>query len=143
MSTKKEKMAGMMEQWRGQGGDPHFLGYVDCFNRGLYFEAHDVLEQLWLKDRHGPDGRFCKGLIQLAGAFVHLQKNRLHPAGALFKLALANLKHFPRQHQQFNLRELEDLAARWLAELEASGFHTTRSPTPGVRRLPCRLERRR
>jgi predicted metal-dependent hydrolase len=124
MSTKKEKMAGMVEQWRGQGGDPHYLGYFDCFNRGLFYEAHDVLEQLWLKDRHGPNGSFYKGLIQLAGAFVHLQKNRLRPAAALFKLADANLKNYPQQHEQLNLRGLRDLIARWLAELEASGFNT-------------------
>ncbi len=95
MSTKKEKMAGMVDQWHGQGGDPHYLGYFDCFNRGLFYEAHDVLEQLWLQDRHGPNGSFYKGLIQLAGAFVHLQKNRLRPAAALFKLADANFKNYP------------------------------------------------
>jgi len=123
MSTKKEKMAGMTEQWRGQGGDPHYVGYFDCFNRGLFYEAHDVLEQLWLADRHGPNGSFYKGLIQLAGAFVHLQKNRLRPAAALFKLAEANLKNYPPQHEQLNLRELRNLTARWLAELEAGGFN--------------------
>jgi predicted metal-dependent hydrolase len=122
MSTKKEKMAGLVEQWQGHGGDPHYTGYFDCFNRGLFYEAHDVLEQLWLKDRHGPNGSFYKGLIQLAGAFVHLQKNRLRPAAALFKLADANLKNYPEQHEQLNLRELRDLIARWLAETEASEF---------------------
>jgi predicted metal-dependent hydrolase len=122
MSTKKEKMAGRVEQWRGHGGDPHLRGYFDCFNRGLFYEAHDVLEQLWLKDRQGPDGPFYKGLIQLAGAFVHLQKNRLRPAAALFKLADANLKNYAPQHQQLSVGELRELAARWLAELEASGF---------------------
>jgi predicted metal-dependent hydrolase len=124
MSSKKEKMAAMVEQWRGRGGDPNYLGYFDCFNRGLFFEAHDVLEQLWLKNRHGPNGSFYKGLIQLAGAFVHLQKNRLRPAAALFKLAGANLKNYPPQHEQINLCELVDLTARWLAQLEASGFTT-------------------
>jgi predicted metal-dependent hydrolase len=123
MSTKKEKMAERVEQWHGQGGDPHYVGYFDCFNRGLFYEAHDVLEQLWLKDRHGPNGSFYKGLIQLAGAFVHLQKNRLRPAAALFKLADANLKKYSPHHEQLNLRELRELIARWLAELEASGFN--------------------
>jgi predicted metal-dependent hydrolase len=123
MSTKKEKMAGLVEQWRGQDGDPHYLGYFDCFNRGLFYEAHDVLEQLWLADRHGPNGSFYKGLIQLAGAFVHLQKNRLRPASALFKLADANLKKYPPQHEQLDLCEISGLIARWLDELEAGGFN--------------------
>jgi len=130
MSTKKETITGMVEQWRGQGGDPHYLGYFDCFNRGLFYEAHDVLEQLWLTDRHGPNGSFYKGLIQLAGAFVHLQKNRLRPAAALFKLAEANLKPYPARHHQLDLRELRELAVRWLAGLEAGEFKSN-PLTPG------------
>jgi predicted metal-dependent hydrolase len=135
VSTKKEKIAGMIQRWHGQGGDPHYLGYFDCFNRGLFFEAHDVLEQLWLKNRHGANGSFYKGLIQLAGAFVHLQKNRLRPAAALFKLAEANLKIYPSHYEQLNLRELRDLAAHWLAELEGGEFKTnplTSSNCPNI-----------
>src|SRR6266702_2966293 len=85
----------MIESFRGQELDAHYLGYFDCFNRQLFYEAHDVLEDLWLPDRHGAAGNFYKGLIQLAGAFVHLQKNRLRPAAALFKLAQANLEKYP------------------------------------------------
>jgi predicted metal-dependent hydrolase len=122
MKTKKEKMAGVVAQWHGHEIDPHIRGYFDCFNRGLYYEAHDVLEQLWLKDRHGANGALFKGMIQLAGAFVHLQKNRLRPAGALFKLAAANLEKYPATHEQLNLAELKDLIVRWLKKLEAGDF---------------------
>jgi predicted metal-dependent hydrolase len=122
MKTKKEKMAGLVAQWHGQGGDPHYRGYFECFNRGLFYEAHDVLEQLWLKDRHGPNGAFYKGLIQLAGAFVHLQKNRLRPAAALFKLAEANLKNYAAEHERLDMRELRKLIAHWLVEVEAGDF---------------------
>lgn len=123
MGKKKEKMAEMVEQWRGSGGDPHYVGYFDCFNRGLFYEAHDVLEQLWLQDRHGPNGSFYKGLIQLAGAFVHLQKERLRPAAALFKLADANFKKYPPHHAQLDLQELRHLVARWIGQLEANDFN--------------------
>ena len=30
--------------------DPCYQGYFRCFNAGDYYEAHDVLEHLWLKD---------------------------------------------------------------------------------------------
>src|SRR5271163_5240382 len=103
----------MIESFQGQELDAHYLGYFDCFNRQLFYEAHDVLEDLWLKDRHGADGYFYKGLIQLAGAFVHLQKNRLRPSAALFKLAQANFQNYPQQHEQLNLRDLRGLTARW------------------------------
>ncbi len=129
----------MIESFQGKGLDAHYLGYFDCFNRQLFYEAHDVLEDLWLKDRHGVNGKFYKGLIQLAGAFVHLQKNRLRPAAALFKLALANLATYPREHEHLNLQVIEDLARKWLGELERSGFRLNPLTAAHVPRL--KLER--
>jgi predicted metal-dependent hydrolase len=122
VSHKSARIAAMIESFRGQEQDAHYLGYFDCFNRRLFYEAHDVLEDLWLKDRHGADGNFYKGLIQLAGAFVHLQKNRLRPAAALFKLAQANLDKYPREHKQLNVKVVHDLAQKWLGDLERNGF---------------------
>jgi len=112
----------MIESFQGRELDAQYLGFFDCFNRQLFYEAHDVLEDLWLKDRHGADGKFYKGLIQLAGAFVHLQKQRLRPAAALFQLALANLEKYPREHKQLDLNAVQDLARKWLDELERNGF---------------------
>ena len=113
----------MIESFQGQELDAHYLGYFDCFNRQLFYEAHDVLEDLWLKDRHGADGNYYKGLIQLAGAFVHLQKNRLRPSAALFKLAQANLKKYPREHKHLDLKGVHDLAQKWLVDLERNDFN--------------------
>jgi len=112
----------MVEAHRGQKLDPHYAGYFHCFNRQLFYEAHDVLEHLWLADKHGPNGAFYKGLIQLAGAFVHLQKNRLRPAAALFKLARTNFETYPAQHEQLNLIMVRALIETWLAELESKNF---------------------
>ena len=78
-----------------QDYDPHYLSYFECFNQQRFFEAHEVLEVLWLTQRDGPNGPFYKGLIQLAGAFVHWQKNRPGPAVALFKLAQTYLQQIP------------------------------------------------
>ena len=113
----------MIESFQGQELDAHYLGYFDCFNRQLFYEAHDVLEDLWLKDRHGADGNYYKGLIQLAGAFVHLQKNRLRPSAALFKLAQANLEKYPREHKHLDLKGVHDLAQKWLVDLELNDFN--------------------
>ena len=120
--SKSKRVAEMVARHHGQKLDPHYLGYFDCFNRREYYEAHDVLEQLWLADKYGPNGAFYKGLIQLAGAFVHLQKNRLRPAAALFKLALANLEKYPRVHEDLNLATTGELARKWLEELEQGRF---------------------
>ena len=112
----------MVEPHRGQGVDPHYAGYFHCFNHQLFYEAHDVLENLWLADRHGANGAFYKGLIQLAGAFVHLQKNRLRPAAALFKLARANLEKYPHHHDRLNLEMVRALIEHWLGQLESGNF---------------------
>ncbi len=112
----------MIESFRGGELDAHYLGYFDCFNRQLFYEAHDVLEDLWLLDKHGDDGNFYKGLIQLAGAFVHLQKNRLRPSAALFKLATANLEKYPSPHKQLDLQLVLCLIGGWLWQLETNEF---------------------
>jgi predicted metal-dependent hydrolase len=122
MSHKSARIAAMIESFRGHELDAHYLGYFDCFNRRLFYEAHDVLEDLWLADRPGPDGNFYKGLIQLAGAFVHLQKHRLRPSAALFKLAQANLEKYPRRHARLDLTAVLALIADWLQRLEQGGF---------------------
>ena len=112
----------MVDSHRGQKIDPHYAGYFHCFNRQQYYEAHDVLEHIWLPDKHGANGAFYKGLIQLAGAFVHLQKNRLRPSAALFKLARTNLEKYPGQHDGLDMKMVLALIERWLGELESKKF---------------------
>jgi len=89
---------------------PFYRAFFLCWNEQRYYEAHDVLEQLWLKETNSREADFFKGLIQAAGAFVHLQKRfghpshakhsrRLFPAVRLFQLAEKNLSIFaPRHH---------------------------------------------
>jgi len=122
MSKKSPAIEALITPFKGQALDAHYLGYFECFNRQLYFEAHDVLEQLWLADRHGPNGAFYKGLIQLAGAFVHLKKNRLRPAAALFKLADANLEKYPTSHERLPVEKTRGLIRDWLQQLETRNF---------------------
>ena len=122
MSHKSARIAAMIESFQGQELDAHYLGYFDCFNRQLFYEAHDVLEDLWLPDRHGANGNFYKGLIQFAGAFVHLQKKRLRPSAALFKLARTNLEKYPPSHEHLNLGAVQLLITGWLVQLEKGEF---------------------
>ncbi len=98
--------------------DPHYLAYFECFNQQRFYEAHEVLEKLWLPQRRGPNGPFYKGLIQLAGAFVHLQKRRPGPARALLKLARANFQTYPARHERLDLEIVRRLIAEWLEKVE-------------------------
>jgi len=136
MSTKSAKVAALVAQFRGRDLDPHYLGYFECFNRQLFYEAHEVLEELWLGQRQGPNALFYKGLIQLAGAFVHLQKSRPQPAAALFRLAQANLQKYPGVHERLDVEGTLRMIAEWLPRLETTGFNNealTRANAPSLR----------
>jgi predicted metal-dependent hydrolase len=112
--------------------NPCYLGYFGCFNTGEYYEAHDVLEHLWLQGRD-ENYAFYKGLIQLAGAFVHLQKQRarpdhpkdgrrMHPAVRLFRLAEGNLSAYRPVHLGLDLEKVFDLIESHVARIEKSNF---------------------
>ena len=112
----------MIAGLQGKQWDAHYLGYFECFNRQLFYEAHDVLEELWLGQRGQTNDLFYKGLIQLAGAFVHLQKNRLRPSAALFKLARTNIGKYPATHEALEVTRVLGLIEDWLGRLEATNF---------------------
>ena len=104
--------------------DPHLVGYLRCFNSQKFYEAHDVLEALWLKDRTGPDGDFFKGMIQFAGAFVHLQKRRNRPAKVLFLRCTTYLSKYPSKFYSLDVAGIIKLAkhnASFLEECEGEG----------------------
>jgi predicted metal-dependent hydrolase len=123
MSKKSPKIAALIEQCHGQDLPAHYLGYFECFNRQLFYEAHDVLEELWLAEgKQGANYGFYKGLIQFAGAFVHLQKNRLKPAAALFRLSQSYLVQYPEEHQRLGVSELVAMANEWVQALERENF---------------------
>jgi len=140
VSKKSGKIAECIAAFAGGSLDAHYLGYFDCFNRQRFYEAHDVLEELWLADRNGPDGDFYKGLIQLAGAFVHLQKERLSPAAALFKLARHNLQKYPARHQQLDVAKVLVLIESWLGWLEADQFQKNPLPEQSSPRMALAVE---
>jgi predicted metal-dependent hydrolase len=137
MSKKSPKIAALVEQHQGKELPAHYLGYFDCFNAGLFFEAHDVLEELWLAEgKTGANYGFYKGLIQFAGAFVHLQKNRLRPAAALFELSESYLRRYAPFHQQLDVAGLIAISREWTAWLRSSDFAVnplTRSVPPQLR----------
>jgi predicted metal-dependent hydrolase len=122
VSQKSARIANLIQSFQGRDYDARYLGFFDCFNRQLFYEAHEVLEDLWLTDKQGANGDFYKGLIQLAGAFVHLQKDRLRPAAALLRLARTNFTKQPARHEGLNLTEVIRLIEHWLHTLEAGQF---------------------
>ena len=134
MSKKSATIAALIEGYKGREHDAHYLGYFECFNQQLFYEAHDVLEQLWLKTDLR-DADFFKGLIQAAGAFVHLQKRfehplhakhsrRLRPAMRLFRLAESNLTRFGPRHHGLNVTAFCQLLNAYADQIATSDYKT-------------------
>jgi hypothetical protein len=131
--VKSERIAAFVAGLTGEGGwDARYAAYFHCFNAGDYYEAHDVLEDLWLEDASS-DAAFYKALIQLAGGFVHLRKHfehpthpthgrRLQPAARLLRLALTNLAPYPARHLGLDLPQVHALANSLIHALEDSDF---------------------
>ncbi len=118
VNRKTDRLAAWLRPWQGRELDAHYLAFFECFNRQSFFEAHEVLEVLWLNQRGGPRDSFYKGLIQLAGAFVHVQKNRPQPAAALFQLARDNLSRYRPSQDRLNITELLARIDEWLLLLK-------------------------
>lgn len=70
-----------------------YLDGLACFNQGAHFECHEHLEDLWLRNR-SELRPFFQGLIQLAAAFVHLERGRHVGFVALLKAAETRLAPF-------------------------------------------------
>lgn len=134
MSKKDIKITTLIEKFSGKELSPHYLAYFECFNQQDYYDAHDVLEALWLSEgKEGPNYHYFKGLIQAAGAFVHLQLNyrhpdhpahsrRLPPSGRLFRRALYHLGLYPASHLALDLIAFRSMCELYLLPMEASSF---------------------
>ena len=140
--NKGERISEFVRQLEGDAANftgeiashPFYRAYFRCWNEQLYYEAHDVLEQLWL-NTDTADDNFFKGLIQAAGAFVHLQKNfehpthakharRLRPSVRLFELAERNLSAFRPQHHRLDVDGVCRLLRTHADQIIASDFKT-------------------
>jgi hypothetical protein len=113
---------------------PFYRAFFHCWNEQCYYEAHDVLEQVWLKTKSS-DADYFKGLIQAAGAFVHLQKRfehpshakhskRLPPAVRLFRLAERNLSRFGARHHRLDVAAFCQLLRECADRIVASDYKT-------------------
>jgi uncharacterized protein len=72
------------------------LAYAqDLLDRGLAFNAHEVLEAAW---KHGPDDErmLWQGLAQLTVGITHIQRGNVRGAITLLRRASARLVHDDR-----------------------------------------------
>jgi len=115
---------------RAMADHPYYRAFFRCWNEQRYYEAHDVLEQVWLKKTTtSEDAQYFKGLIQAAGAFVHLQKQfehpthpkhgrRLGPAVRLFQLAEKNLAPLGPERHDLDLLKFREMLSQYCGAVQ-------------------------
>ncbi len=89
------------------------LGHgIGLFNSRHFFEAHEVLEEIW---RAAPEGekKFWQGLVQTAVAFHHRSTGNTIGAQSLLNSAIRNLAPYPDIYSGVQLRPLKVSLEKW------------------------------
>lgn len=77
--------------------EPLYLSGIDHFNRGDYFEAHEVWEDLWHECRSA-DRLFYQSLIQAAVALYHNANGNRTGAERLFTRGREKMTRYTSPH---------------------------------------------
>ena len=94
----------MTEHDPAKGLDPIEEG-VRLFNQEYFFEAHEVLEDVWHKE-HGEPRLFLQGLIQICAAYHHFQNGNLIGAATLLQRGVDKMRPYPDRYLDIDVREL-------------------------------------
>ena len=107
--------------------DPRLLQGVDHFNRRLFFECHEILEEVWIEE-NGPDRNFYQGLIQIAAGYFKWEQGV--PAGTvkLLRSGLEKIRPFEPWHLGVDVSSFAAGVAADLALVEASRCEAGASP---------------
>jgi len=105
-----------------------YRAFFRLFNGRRFYEAHEVLEDLWVIEAGELRG-YYKGLIMSAVAILHWMRGNRRGALKLYRSGSAYLAPYPEQFEGFALGEFRREMARVFATLEVSPT-TAEAPTP-------------
>jgi len=92
------------------------------FNRHEFFEAHEVLEDVWrAAHRHAPEKKFLQALIQIAVALHHHSRGNRIGARSLLARATRNLAGYPDTFAGIHLVTLRTSLRSWSHALAENG----------------------
>lgn len=90
--------------------------FAACWNEGRFFDAHETLEPRWIASKD----RGLRGLIQLAAAFLHLQRGNIVGARTTLERAVMRLDDAHNQPCPIDQRLLAQYARDVLALLDTT-----------------------
>jgi uncharacterized protein len=115
---------------------PLYLQFFRHYHNEEYWEAHEVLEELWQTQRHND---FYHGLIQIVAIMHQLKRGKVRGARKLATSALGYLKPFVPQKDGVDVAEV----IRWLNEclqiLPEGVEKISREEVERLGILPCKL----
>ena len=100
-----------------------------AFNRGEYFLAHELWEEVWREVDDAERRLYVQGLIQIAAGLHHLQQHRPAPAAGLLRKGLEKVSR--RRKGSSGGLPIDLLAGRMerlLVELDATKAEVTAVP---------------
>ena len=90
------------------------------FNQGRYFEAHDILEDLWQGYRE-PDRVFLQALIHSAVGLYHLENDKLKGARSQLSKACSKMEPYRPEYRGIGVAILYEALKDHLEILEGTG----------------------
>src|SRR5712671_3706730 len=108
--------------------EPRYLAGIVLFNRGDFFEAHEVWESLWM-ETFGPERKFYQGLIQAAVGLCHFCNGNVRGAAKLYKSSRAYMDRFAPVFWDLDV-------ARFWADMETCFAELLAAPEPDRRIVP-------
>jgi hypothetical protein len=106
----------------GSVPDHPYLEGIKLFNSAEFFEAHEVLEDVWRESRN-PDRKFLQALIQVAVALHHHSRGNLVGAKSLLARATRNLEPYPAKFGGVDLVGLRKSLHAWSKALAEDRPH--------------------
>jgi predicted metal-dependent hydrolase len=95
-----------------------YLDGLALFNQRKFFEAHEVLEDVW-REAPKPERLFLQGLVQVAVAFVHHSRGNRVGCRSLLERARRNLSHYPDDQGGIDLAGLLRAVDQWRNALDS------------------------
>ncbi len=93
---------------------------IDLFNRGEFFDCHEVLEELWTPATE-PDRRFLQSLIHFAVGFYHHQHDNKAGATRQLDKGLSKIQPYLPLWDGVDTAAIENEVRRCLAVIESGG----------------------
>lgn len=100
--------------------DPRFAEGLVLFDSCSWYACHDVWEELWL-ETHGSDRSALQGLLQIAVAHLHLERDNRNGAMILIGEGLGRLSPFGDHIFGLDLGPLKHVLEQRLRGLQGGG----------------------